>query len=88
MVSNKIGEGGGGEKARLARLARRILVAYMEPKSFFFHSSSGKFSSAAPSFIFGDVFGRAFNVGGMLRSPFVIADVYGQHTNRLPSLKH
>ena len=36
MVFDKIGEGGGGEKARLARLARTILVGYMEPKRFFF----------------------------------------------------
>ncbi len=36
MVFDKMGEGGGGEKARLARLARTILVAYMKPKRFFF----------------------------------------------------
>ena len=39
-------------------------------------------------FYFGDVFGSVFNVGGILRSGFVIGDVYGLHTNRLPSLKH
>ena len=37
---------------------------------------------------FGDVFGNAFNFGDMLMSAFVIGDVYGLHTNRLPSLKH
>jgi hypothetical protein len=36
MVFNKIGEGGGGEKARLARLAQTILVASVEPKRYFF----------------------------------------------------
>ncbi len=36
MVFDKIGKGGGGEKARLAWLARTILVAYVEPKRFFF----------------------------------------------------
>ena len=39
-------------------------------------------------FIFGDVFGSAFNFSDMLMSAFVIGDVYGLHTNRLPSLKH
>ncbi len=29
-----------------------------------------------------------FNVGDVLRGAFVIGDVYGLHTNRLPSLKH
>ncbi len=51
MVFDKIGEGGSGEKARLARLARMILVEYMEPKDFFC-SSSGKFSSAAPIYVY------------------------------------
>ncbi len=36
MVFDKIGKGRGGEKARLARLARMILVAYVEPTRFFF----------------------------------------------------
>jgi hypothetical protein len=36
MVFDKIGKRGGGEKARLARLARTILVVYVEPKRFFF----------------------------------------------------
>jgi hypothetical protein len=49
MVFDKIGKGGGGEKARLARLACTILVAYVEPKKIFFRSSSGNFSSAAPN---------------------------------------
>jgi hypothetical protein len=35
MVFNKMGEGGSGEKARLARLAGTILVAYVEPIFFF-----------------------------------------------------
>jgi hypothetical protein len=41
-------QGRGGGKARLARLARTILVAYVEPKRLFL-SSSRKFSSAAPT---------------------------------------
>jgi hypothetical protein len=36
MVFTKIGEGGDGEKAGFAWLARTILVAYVEPKRFFF----------------------------------------------------
>jgi hypothetical protein len=40
------------------------------------------------NFIFDDVFGSTFNFGEVLRSAFVIGDVYGLHTNRLPSLKH
>ncbi len=36
MVFDKIGKGGGGEKARLAWLAHTIFVAYVEPKRFFF----------------------------------------------------
>ena len=39
-------------------------------------------------FYFGDVFGSVFNVDDVLRSAFVIGDVYGLHTNKLPSLKH
>jgi hypothetical protein len=33
-------------------------------------------------------FWSAFNFGDVLRSAFVIGDVYGLNTNRLPSLKH
>jgi hypothetical protein len=35
MVFNKISKGGSGEIARLAWLARMILVEYVEPKRFF-----------------------------------------------------
>jgi hypothetical protein len=42
MVFTKIGKGGEGEKAGLARLARTILVAYVEPKRFFFVILAGK----------------------------------------------
>jgi hypothetical protein len=35
MVFDKIGEGGSGEKARLAWLAHTILVEYVESKRFF-----------------------------------------------------
>jgi hypothetical protein len=34
MVFDKISNGGSGKKARLARLERTILVAYVEPKRF------------------------------------------------------
>ncbi len=39
-------------------------------------------------FILVTCFGSMFNFGGMFKSAFVIGDVYGLHTNRLPSLKH
>ncbi len=39
-------------------------------------------------FYFGDVFGSVFDICDVLRSLFVIGDVYGLHKNRLLSLKH
>jgi hypothetical protein len=40
MVFDEIGDGGSGEKARLARLARTILVAYVWNQKDFFGSST------------------------------------------------